>query len=285
MLQQWALAIARWSSIFKPFRAVLQSGSSVRYRNLLRQWTWRWHIAQAELRGPALFFADSRHWEVEFANALRALGHNQNTHTGVSKEWVAAPEAVMCSVVESHVSASDRCELQMLHAGCGTSSLGPLLAASFPNAAVRNIDVSTSAIAAARSRCPNGLNSRCSWQVADALHLYDTSGNQALFHVVIDKGLVDSLLHAGAFAVAAYAQAAADLLVSGGIFVSVSDETHVECRLALVQAAFHGIDGLGDSPNAPSTSTLHFTLQGKQQRRWCKEQTKFDTTRHFSKTE
>lgn len=221
--------LARWAALLRPPG---REAEALRVRNLglLEDWTRRWGGAQAELRGPAAFFADPRYWEAEFAREAPG-GH----------EWVGPPTPAMMASIEAAAQreGSRGGHSEVLHAGCGTSRLGPLLAQSWPRAVVHNTDISEAALEMARLACPSEVAERCRWRAADALDLAAAFGPLPRFAAVVDKGLVDSLLHGGATLAALYLQGAADLLAPGGVLVSVSDELNAEHRLDLLRAALH----------------------------------------------
>lgn len=225
------LALERWAALLRPVRRVAPPGGP-RNRDLLVAWSRRWQAAHAELRGPAIFFAQPEYWEAEFARAEGA------------REWVTAPAPEQLSALDACAAArrAQGLPFEVLHAGCGTSDLAALILHRFPHAVVTNVDASSSAIEAARRRRPSC--ERCRWAVADALELPAAFGTEPRFDAVVDKGLVDSLLHGGAFVAAAYVQGAAQLLRLGGAFVSISDETNVASRSQFLNAALHGCDGL-----------------------------------------
>lgn len=179
-----------------------------------------------ESRGPAVFFADRAYWDDVFS-------------TEPHREWVSSPEVAMLGPL-LHLSASGASR-RVLHVGCGTSSLGPFIAQEI-GVHVHNLDSSVNAIEAARA--DRGHSSLCSWAVGDATALRKV---EQTYDAVIDKGLVDSLLHGGAYMAASYIQGAADVLAPGGTLVSVSDELHAESRLELMRAALHGHDGISDN--------------------------------------
>eukprot|EP00908_Phaeocystis_cordata_P011103 Transcript_21943.p2 GENE.Transcript_21943~~Transcript_21943.p2 ORF type:complete len:222 (+),score=37.09 Transcript_21943:116-781(+) len=137
----------------------------------------------------------------------------------------------------------------ILHLGCGTSALGPLLAAD--GFSVVNVDYDQSAIEAARGRFEPERWARrggsCEWQCGDMRALpADWTGR---FDAVVDKGGLCAAIFAGEAHAASACREAARCLAAQGALHYITDDAP-EQRVDLLRAALPDFEVTGASIDA-----------------------------------
>jgi len=161
-------------------------------------WESRWRPVLAEARGPTNRFAQRSHWSAFYER-----------HTDKPFEWFVSSEVAL-SALEPCLKSLDAAgrdnaglttAKRILHVGCGTSTLGPLLAERGHH--VTNIDFEESCLEMSRALHPDSWSAHsgtCEWLVHDAARLpAEWTGR---FDVVLDKGGLCAVLFGGGQAAA-----------------------------------------------------------------------------------
>ncbi|KAJ1449494.1 hypothetical protein M885DRAFT_535387 [Pelagophyceae sp. CCMP2097] len=190
-----------------------------------------WHLEH--LGKTASHFGKPEFWREAYAAGKAA------------KEWFveAATAADGAVDVYSAQRPVKKRNLQVLHVGCGISTLGSEVVSAFERShaapsisEVHNVDVSEEALGQleqAQALLPGASQQRYA--------LWDASSGKAPeggpFDLVLDKGALDALQFAGAESLIAFFAALRPLLQDGACMVHWSDE-EPESRFELLKAAF-----------------------------------------------
>jgi len=148
-------------------------------------------------------FSSKVYWESTYAN-----------NTQKFKEWFINCDDAM-PVIKSAVEIS---EPVVLHAGCGTSSLGSQIACDIPKATVHNVDSSKSVVDLMKGK---NKNERCFFTCDDLL---ESGLASDYYDVCVDKGTLDAFI-IGNQHHKYLEQTVLRTLKKGGVFIQFSPDT------------------------------------------------------------
>ena len=135
---------------------------------------------------PVTNFSSPSYWENFYAR--HQAGEESSAAAGQSAgfEWFVSSEMASEAIANLLNNARGWSAGRALHIGCGTSTLGPRIAAAQLATSVVNTDTSERAIAEMQGVEP----SRCEWLVDDCCASSLESGS---FSLIVDKGTMDAV--------------------------------------------------------------------------------------------